>query len=208
MAYKSNRDRGDVAFHPINDTESQPRGVCPAHMKYICGGCGNTTQGRVVSSMVRTCDNSEILWCVCACEKEVPTILLADNAGKIREQQPIAMTFKANDNWPGELSLLYDEAAKAYGAGAHTACAMVCRKVLMATACKEGDKDGKSFAHYVEYITDQVLTFPKAKDAINRIKNIGNEANHDVAIVSPADAHRAMSIVTYMLDAIYSLPVA
>ena len=58
----------------------------------------------------------------------------------------------------------------------------------------------------MDYITDTVLTFPKARDAIKKIKDIGNVANHDIAFVAEADARRAMQIVTYMLSAIYSLP--
>jgi hypothetical protein len=125
---------------------------------------------------------------------------------KVVYQTPIAKEFSASDSWPRELGQLYDEAAAAYSAGAHTACAMVCRKLLMTTACKEGDTDGKSFVSYVNYITDSVLTFPKAKAAIEKIKNIGNEANHHVAFVSPDDSRKALTIITYMLNAIYSLP--
>jgi len=103
---------------------------------------------------------------------------------------------------------LFDEAAKAYAAGAYTATAMLCRKILMACACHEGDKDGKAFTDYVTYITGTVLTFPKAKDAIDKIRGIGNEANHNVKFVSRDDAKKAMQIATYMLTTIYSLPSA
>jgi hypothetical protein len=61
---------------------------------------------------------------------------------------------------------------------------------------------------YVTYITNTVLTFPKAKDSIDKIRDIGNDANHDVAFVAPDDARRAMQIVTYMLNTIYSLPAS
>ena len=83
---------------------------------------------------------------------------------------------------------------------------MVCRKLLMATACENGDDDGKKFVQYVDYITDKVLTFPKARDAIKKIKDVGNEANHEIAFVAEVDARRSMQIVTYMLNTIYSLP--
>lgn len=123
-------------------------------------------------------------------------------------QLPEAREFQAGEKWPPELEQLFDEAAKAYAAGAFTACALVCRKVLMACACQEGDTDGKHFADYVDYITNTVLTFPKAKDSIDKIRGIGNEANHKIRFVSRDDARRAMSIVSYMLTTIYSLPSA
>ena len=54
----------------------------------------------------------------------------------------------------------------------------------MNCACHEGaDKDLKFFK-YVDYIVDTVLTIPRAKDAITAIKDIGNEANHEVQFVT------------------------
>ena len=51
-----------------------------------------------------------------------------------------------------------------------------------------------------------MLTFPKAKDSIDKIRTIGNEANHTIRFVNREDARRAQSIITYMLNTIYSLP--
>jgi hypothetical protein len=104
------------------------------------------------------------------------------------------------------LGQLYEEAAKAFAAGAYTAAAMVARKVLMACACHEGATDGQPFVEYVKHITETVLTFPKAKDSIDKIRTIGNEANHTIRFVNREDARRALSIITYMLNTIYSLP--
>jgi hypothetical protein len=70
---------------------------------------------------------------------------------------------------------------------------MVCRKVLMVCACQEGDTDGKKFVEYVDHITTNVLTFAKAKDPIDKIRTIGNDANHNVKFVGRDDAKRAMS---------------
>jgi len=83
---------------------------------------------------------------------------------------------------------------------------MACRKLLMVCACLEGAKDGQAFTYYVDYVTNGVLNFPKAKTAIDKIRGIGNEANHSVAFVSKEDAHAALSIVSYMLNTLYSLP--
>lgn len=121
-------------------------------------------------------------------------------------QLPIARDFHSGADWPTELSNLYDEAAKAYAAGAYTAATMVCRKILMACACEKGASDGDTFAKYVDFITNNILTYPAARASIDAIRAIGNEANHHVQFVNQADAKRAMKIVTYMLNTIYSLP--
>ena len=60
----------------------------------------------------------------------------------------------------------------------------------------------------MEYITNTVLNFPKAKLAIDAIRQIGNEAAHEVQFIAEQDAKRAMDIVTYMLNTIYALPSA
>jgi hypothetical protein len=78
----------------------------------------------------------------------------------------------------------------------------------MACACDQGDKDGESFVHYVDYITNTVLAYPKAKAAINQIRTIGNDANHVVTFVTEPEAETAMKIITYMLDTLYAFPEA
>jgi hypothetical protein len=133
---------------------------------------------------------------------------MVERGGMIVQQLPEAREFQIGENWPPDLGQLFEEAAKAYAAGAYTASAMVCRKVLMACACQEGADDGKPFASYVDYITSEVLTYPKAKDAIDKIRHIGNDANHKVQFVPRDHAKRALSIVNYMLNTIYSLPSA
>lgn len=144
--------------------------------------------------------------CNC-CDKQEPSIVIQHKDASI-VQYPQPIEFRSVASWPADLAKLYDEAAKAYSAGAYTAASMVCRKLLMSCACHEKADEGKSFAEYVEYITEKVLTFPRAKGAIDRIRTIGNEANHEIQFVDQMGAQRALQIVTYMLNTIYSLPSA
>jgi hypothetical protein len=180
-------------------------GLAPKYRNYHCGACGQSTNGRIVCDLQRP-DGAKVCWCLCSCDKSEPSIIIEKGGAVV--QIPIAQEFASRPEWPAELSRLFDEAARSYGAGAFTATALVCRKVLMACACQEGDTDGKQFVTYVDYITNTVLTFPKAKTAIDAIRTIGNDANHDVKFVSQADARRAMEIVTYLLNTVYSLPAA
>lgn len=207
MTY-THKDLGIVDFHAIDKRECDPKGIIPKHHKYVCGACATGTNGRVICSMIRPDDGHEILWCVCSCDKQEPTILIRDCEDVVTFQSPTAKEFVPAENWPPELAKLYNEASLSLSAGAYTACALVCRKLLMSTACHEGDNDGKRFVEYVDYITNTVLTFPKARESIDRIRGIGNDANHDVAFVSSDDARRAMQIVTYLLNTLYSLPSA
>lgn len=201
-----------VQFHVLSQDEwhniaQSGQVVRPRHVPVDCGACGQTTNARIVATCKRDHDGADISWGICTCDREEPMIV-CERAGTTFAQWPEARHFKAGERWPQDLAQLYDEAAKSYSAGAFTAATMAARKLLMATACKEGDTDGKQFAAYVDYIVKEVLTFPKAKDAIDRIRKIGNEANHHLQFVNRDDAKRAMEIVTYMLNTIYSLPTA
>jgi len=207
-----------LVFHPQRGAEfnASPQatasvvhtlGLNPQHRDYLCGTCGSNTSGRVLCDVTRLSDGAKVQWCLCACDRMEPSVFVHKD-GVDLTQQPMPRTFHPDANWPPDLAKLYDEAALSFSAGAHTGAAMLCRKILMATACHEGDDDDKKFVQYVDYITNSVLTFPKAKTAIGRLKDIGNEANHNLAFVSADDAKRAMQIVTYMLNTIYSLPAA
>jgi hypothetical protein len=155
----------------------------------------------------RKVDGAQVLWCWCSCDKAEPTIIV-EKDGEATMHLPTAKDFRSATDWPTDLASLYDEAAKAYAAGANTAAVMVCRKLLMACACDKGETDGKPFGAYVDHITTKVLGYPDAKTPIDAIRTIGNEANHEVKLVNQTDATRAMKIVTYMLNTIYSLPAA
>jgi uncharacterized protein DUF4145 len=216
-ANPSEQEPRTLFFHPLSIEELAGHakqfgfsmshlGLEPKHQIYLCGACGNGTTGRVVCSAKRA-DQASVLWCLCSCERKEPTIIV-EKDGMVTMQMPMAQEFPVGKNWPKELELLYEEASKAYCAGAFTATAMACRKLLMACACDKGEADGKSFEAYVDYITQKVLTYPQAKTSIDKIRNISNDANHKIAFVTPADARRAMEIVTYMLNTIYSLPAA
>ena len=207
---------GDVTFHPMKVEEYRlppafgggfpgNLAVRPVHTDYTCGACGQTTNGRVLCEMLRTNGGPKIMWCVCSCEREQPTVV-ETTEGKVISQLPIAREYHANPNWPTDLAALYEEAAKSYAAGAFTASAMLCRKLLMECACHEGDKEGRSFTQYVDFIIANVLTMPKAKATIEAIRSIGNEANHKVQFVAEPDAKKAMEIASYMLAAVYSIP--
>lgn len=204
-----------VEFHVLSQEEAtalQQHGhghnmVRPKHVPIECGSCGSSTNARVVASAQRKADGMTIMWCVCACEKEEPCVLMT-RAGNTVSQFPQSRHFTPGERWPSDLVQLYDEAAKSYSAEAYTAATMVARKLLMAIACKEGATDGKPFVEYVDYITTRVLAYPKAKDSIDRIRLIGNDANHSLQFVSRDDARRAIEIIGYIMNTIYSLPSA
>ena len=200
---------GQVVFFPLTNPEyqyTQQYGVRPKHLTYLCGACGNSTNGRAVCQMDRLKDRAVIMWCMCSCDKQEPSLVLA-HEGEMKII-PQANEFHASGDWPAQIGQLYEEASKAFSAGAFTASSMVCRKILMNCAHEKGAGEGKNFQEYVKFIIETVLPFEPARTSIDAIRKIGNEANHEVDFVNQADARRSLKIVTYMLTTIYSLPLA
>ncbi len=201
----------DIDFHPLSPDEwrkSNQKGLVARFRTYPCGACGDSTNGRVMVSCVRSIDSATIEWCLCSCKNEEPTVVISNRGGTVISQLPLAREFRSGEQWPADLARLFDEAAKAYAAGAHTASAMASRKILMSCACEHNAREGETFVFYINYILDNVLTFPAARTALVAIKDIGNDANHKITFVTAEEAGRALRIVTYMLHAIYSLPTA
>ncbi len=198
--------RAGIHFHAAEPNEQQEvmHGMNPLYRNFDCGHCGRSTNGRVVCSETNDDDETVVYWCHCSCDKRLPTLIVAADGND--RQFPEHARFQAGENWPAELERLYQEASLSFTASAYTSTTMVARKILMVCACNEGAPEGLSFVKYVDYIVDNVLPLPKAKASIDAIRTIGNDANHSVAFVSRDDAMRAMSIVTYLLNSVYSLP--
>ena len=204
------KEKPGVQFFPINQDEisgSLQHRVRPHHRKIVCGHCGEQTNARVVSSLRRDSDGRIILWCVCTCPKEEPTMLVVDQ-GNIVSQHPGSKEFRGNDAWPKELQLLFDEAARCFSAGAYTAAAMVARKLLMVIACDKGAKEGLRFVEYVDYITANVVPVAGSREPIAWVKDIGNDANHRVQFLARTEAQRSLKICRYILETVYALPLA
>ncbi len=197
----------NIRHHLLAGDETHQHPNVAVHHDFACGARGQPTNGRVLASLKREVDGAIINFCYCSCPKREPTVIV-ERGGNVVAQIPEAREFEPDEKWPQDLSRLFEEASKSYAAGAYTASAMASRKLLMACACTEGADEGKSFVEYVGFITDKVLTFSKAKEAIDKIRAIGNEANHKIRFVTRDEARRALSIVDYMLKAVYSLPSA
>ena len=198
--------RAGVHFHLMDPAEQRDvmQGLNPVYRNFECGHCGRSTNGRTLCTLTDDENNERVAWCVCSCEKQLPTAIVISPGGVI--QFPEFCEFHPGENWPDDLTQLFDEATKSFSASAYTSATMVCRKILMVCACHEGADEGLQFVKYVDYIVSTVLPLPKAKGSIDAIRKIGNDANHSAAFVTREEAKRALSIVNYLLNSVYSLP--
>jgi hypothetical protein len=101
---------------------------------------------------------------------------------------------------------MYEEARRAFSAGAFTAAILCCRKLLMHVAVSKGAKEGGSFISYVEYLANEHYVPPDAREWVDQIRKIGNEANHEIHVMKTNDAQELISFCEMLLKVIFEFP--
>lgn len=163
--------------------------------QYTCGYCGSfvaSNQGFVTNPPIFS-----IAICpYCQC----PTFFFAS------QQIPEALPGKTVEGVPEDVNSLYTEARRCIAASAYTASVLACRKLLMHIAVSLGDQPGKSFMSYVEFLADKGYVPPNGKAWVNHIRKKGNEANHEIVIMSKQDAEELITFLEMLLRFIYEFP--
>jgi len=121
-------------------------------------------------------------------------------------QSPAPAFGEPVQNVPQSLNSLYEEARRCTGANAHTAAVLASRKILMHIAVEKGAEEGKPFLSYVEYLASKGYVPPDGKSWVDHIRSKANEANHEIALMEPADAEDLITFVEMLLKFIYEFP--
>lgn len=107
---------------------------------------------------------------------------------------------------PNELNLLYEEARKCTSSNYYTGSVLLCRKMLMHIAVGQGADKDKAFLYYVTYLYDKHFIPPNGKHWVDHIRQKGNEANHEIRLMSQKDAHDLLIFIEMLLKFIYEFP--
>lgn len=107
---------------------------------------------------------------------------------------------------PGDVGQAYEEARSCTSAGAYTAAVMLCRKILMHVAVEKKADKNQSYAHYVNYLEAKGYVPPDGKQWVDRIRDLGNDANHDLPRSTQEDALDALEFTGQLLKFVYELP--
>jgi hypothetical protein len=78
----------------------------------------------------------------------------------------------------------------------------------MHIAVAKGAQPGESFVSYVQFLADHNYVPPDARGWVDHIRTKGNEANHEISIMSRADAEELLSFIEMLLRIIYEFPAA
>ena len=119
---------------------------------------------------------------------------------------------------PPEDSVIWDEVRSCLGAGAHVAAVMLCRKLLFHIAVANGldpkDETGwaPSFVQAVNHLERVGIFTSRMRPWVERIKEVGNDANHEITPVSKglamdvATFTQQLLVLAYELDALQANP--
>lgn len=83
----------------------------------------------------------------------------------------------------------------------------MCRKILMHLAVDVAkSKAGGTFKSYVEDLDKAGYVGPALKPSVEKVKDRGNAANHDLPASTEADSLVTLKITEYLLRGIYEIP--
>lgn len=107
---------------------------------------------------------------------------------------------------PESVDQLYKEARNCVSVQAYTSAVLSCRKLLMNIAVSQGADEGKNFYHYVEYLADNGFVPPNGRGWVDHIRKKGNEATHEIVVMSRENAEELISFSEMLLKFIYEFP--
>jgi hypothetical protein len=96
--------------------------------------------------------------------------------------------------------------------GANTAAVMMCRKLLFHIAVTHGlpEKDGNgrapNFAKALKHLEDEGVITKHMRPWVTKIKDVGNEANHEIPRTSAEDAMAVAKFTRQLIMLAYELP--
>lgn len=166
---------------------------------YTCGYCGKIAgpnRGYATDS------SQDRIYLCTYCGK--PTYF--DSKLGIAQQVPGVAYGNDVDHLPTEIESLYREARNCMAVSSYTGAVLLCRKLLMNIAVSEGAKEGKTFISYVEHLAAQGYVPPKARGWIDHIRVKGNEANHEIQLMSRKDAEELIMFLEMLLKLVFEFP--
>ncbi|MGE3975879.1 MAG: DUF4145 domain-containing protein [Bdellovibrionales bacterium] len=181
-------------------TELQWQGVNSVGEKsFDCGHCGSHV-GPSIGFIGRHQSNG-YQGLIMICPKcTLPTSLTI--AGQIPGPQYGEIVSGITDT---NVKALYDEARKCFAAHSYTGSVMVARKILMNLAVQHGAEENLNFIEYVNYLASNGWVPPNGKKWVDQIRKKGNDANHELQIMSKEDAEQVLRFLAMLLKFMYEL---
>lgn len=107
---------------------------------------------------------------------------------------------------PEDVSTLYKEIRECIKCRAYTSAVLSMRKLLMHIAVEHGAKENLRFVQYVDYLDKENWIPPNGKGWVDSIRKKGNEATHEIALMSESSAKQLLDFVEMLLVFMYEFP--
>lgn len=107
---------------------------------------------------------------------------------------------------PEDIYGLYEESRLSYSVSAYGASAMCSRKILMNIAVNKGAEKNKTFKFYVDYLRDNHYIPPNSEQWVEMIRKVGNDANHEIMVITQEQAKELIDFTSFLLKFIYEFP--
>ncbi|GAA3613415.1 hypothetical protein GCM10022199_16760 [Marihabitans asiaticum] len=124
---------------------------------------------------------------------------------------PPVRPFARVEGLPEADERIWDEARTCFGASAYTAAVMLCRKLLLHVAVDKGlsprnDKGrAPSFKECVDHLESEGVITRSMLSWVDRIKDVGNEATHEINPLTKGDAEAVGAFTQQLLTLAYAL---
>lgn len=164
---------------------------------FICGNCGSD----ITSNNGYKCSNGTTTASIYICHHCNRPTLVAPN-----QQVPAPMLGEEVEHLPKDIEDLYREIRNTTAAAAFTSVVLACRKLLMHIAVDSGAEPGQKFLKYVDYLVDNHYTPPNSKVWVDKIRKLGNDANHEIIIMGSTEASDILKFIEMILRFKYEFP--
>lgn len=197
-----------AVFAQTGDATTEPAGPSVAYdpevastFRTYCGNCDAPVNAEEIYGPELSGSHPQhTRWLVCpVCTNGI----LHLESGQI---YPPVMMGRAVEGLPPEVDAAWRECRSTFGAGAYTATELMCRKILMHIAVDTlGMKPGQQFLTYVDEMEKQSYIAAGLKPAVDKIRQRGNFATHQIPPSSKEDAERTMRITHHLLSGTYEI---
>ena len=176
----------------------------PNH-SYPCGWCGkHVPSNKGWEGQPIPLFQGRLTCRICICPECTRPTIFERSLGNTKVQMiPIPKPDRPMKNFSLEIKNAYTEAHKCFWYKAPTAAVMMCRKLLMHVAVDQGAKENLNYAEYVSFLKKKGYVPPTAYKMVDLVREIGNDANHELKSVDLTEAKNLLSFMEILLASIY-----
>ncbi|HYS54673.1 MAG TPA: DUF4145 domain-containing protein [Thermoanaerobaculia bacterium] len=165
---------------------------------YTCGWCGKVIATASGFQTQANLPNVQFVYICPFCDK--PTIF------EEKGQTPGVAPGVEVTHLPPDIETMYREARNCVAIASYTSAVLSCRKLLMHVAVAQGAPVGESFVEYVDHLATAGFVPPNGRGWVDHIRKKGNEANHEIRLMTQSDAEDLISFAEMLLKFIYEFP--